>query len=133
MYNYFLLGFGASLLISIIAFCGAYVFKSVVIEDESIVLVFVGMLATIIVVGNYEQVKDIQREFESKVKEVAAIQTMPGIRELYKKMDDAIKSTEPLIRFNTENKKGKETQDDAETKIKLFSDYIDTNKIFISS
>lgn len=71
---------GFSLLISIVAFCGAYIFKDLVVEKESIVLIFIGILATFIVVGNYAQVKDIQRGFESKIKVVAAIQTTPVIK-----------------------------------------------------
>ena len=65
---YFISGF--SLLISIIALCGVFVFKGVVVEKESIVLVFVGILATFIVVGNYAQVKSIEQDFSQKVGEL---------------------------------------------------------------
>ncbi|MDR1221973.1 MAG: hypothetical protein LBL07_03720 [Tannerella sp.] len=54
---------GASFLFSVIAVCGAFVYKDTVIVDESIVLILVGMLATFVVVGNYVQVKDAKDEF----------------------------------------------------------------------
>jgi predicted nuclease with TOPRIM domain len=40
------------------------------LSDDSIVLTFVGVLTTFIVVSNYMQVKDIERKFEEKIKEV---------------------------------------------------------------
>jgi hypothetical protein len=61
---------GFSVLVSIIALCGAFIFKNTVIVEESIVLVFVGALATFVVVGNYMQVQDVKREFGGKVWEV---------------------------------------------------------------
>jgi hypothetical protein len=57
---------GASFLFSIIAICGAFVFKNTVIVDESIVLIFVGIVATFVVVGNYAQVKDIENKFNKE-------------------------------------------------------------------
>lgn len=57
----------ASALISIIALCGAFVYKDTVINEESIVLITVGILATFVVVSNYMQVLEIKREFEMKV------------------------------------------------------------------
>jgi hypothetical protein len=42
--------------------------SSGVVAKESVVLTFVGILATFVVVGNYFQVKDIERSFDEKVK-----------------------------------------------------------------
>ncbi len=39
-------------------------------NDVSLVLAFVGILATFIVVGNYAQVKDIEKKFDDKVKDI---------------------------------------------------------------
>jgi hypothetical protein len=58
---------GFSFLFSIIAVCGAFVHKNTVLENESIVLILVGILATFIVVGNYMQVKDIEGKFEKLI------------------------------------------------------------------
>lgn len=143
---------GFSLLISIIALCGVYVFKGVVVEKESVVLLFVGFLTTFIVIGNYAQVKSIEQDFSQKVgelkhefsekirelnkdfyKKVLLNQTLSIIQELYKKMDDALKNTEPLIRLSQENAKGKEQLRITKEKIQLYSDFIDVNKIFIHS
>jgi hypothetical protein len=55
---------GFSFLFSIIAICGAFVCKNTVIADESIVLLFVGILATIVVVSNYMQVSNIERKVD---------------------------------------------------------------------
>jgi len=63
----------ASLALSITAFfiC-VFPFVTWNVETVSIgiVLGFVGILATFIVVSNYAQVKDIERKFDKKIKEV---------------------------------------------------------------
>lgn len=108
---------GASFLISIIAFCGAFVSKSVVIEKESIVLVFIGVLATFIVVGNYAQVKSIEQDFAKKVdelkedfseqandlklefdKKVFINQNFQEIKEIYKGMLNSIDIANELVK-----------------------------------
>ncbi|MDR1340134.1 MAG: hypothetical protein LBK58_08800 [Prevotellaceae bacterium] len=53
---------GFSFLLSIIAICGAFVFKNTVIVEESIVLISVGILATFVVVSQYIQVKEVKDE-----------------------------------------------------------------------
>lgn len=40
------------------------------LSDNAIVIAFVGIIATFVVVGNYMQVKDIQREFDRKIKDI---------------------------------------------------------------
>ncbi|MBP1638943.1 MAG: hypothetical protein H6Q17_526 [Bacteroidetes bacterium] len=64
--NYWL--FGASILLLIISI--ALNISSFVLTNEAIVLVFVGILATFIVVGNYAQVAEIKKEFQDKIKEI---------------------------------------------------------------
>jgi hypothetical protein len=49
-----------SLLISITAFCGAWVYKGMVIENISLILGFIGVLATFVVISNYAQTKHIE-------------------------------------------------------------------------
>lgn len=130
---YFISGF--SLLISIIALCGVFVFKGVVVEKESIVLVFVGILATFIVVGNYAQVKSIEQDFSQKVgelkhefskeekvlkhefsekvkemklefdKKVLLNQNFSVIQELYKKMVYLISIVEKIVSLPIEKRK----------------------------
>jgi hypothetical protein len=56
---------GFSLLISIFALCGAWLYKDLVINNMSIVLGFIGVLATFIVVGNYLQVIEIKNELKN--------------------------------------------------------------------
>jgi len=43
------------------------------ISDNSVVITFFGILATFVVVGNYMQTKDIQRDFENKLKKVKKV------------------------------------------------------------
>jgi predicted Holliday junction resolvase-like endonuclease len=66
--NWFLWGF-VIILLGAILFSQIEYFK---IKDNyvGLVLGFVGILATFIVVSNYAQVKEIERKFESKVKEI---------------------------------------------------------------
>jgi len=125
---------GVSLLISIIAFCCACISKSVIIEDESLILIFVGILATFVVVGNYAQVKSIEQDFSQKVgelkyefaekvkelkhefdKKVHLNQTILVMKEIYKKMVDSTNIAEELVSrpFNSNEhkeliKRGKE-------------------------
>lgn len=58
-----------ALIIAIVAICCS-VDEDVLINDQSIVLGFVGILATFVVVGNYAQVKDTERKFEKKIEEI---------------------------------------------------------------
>jgi predicted RNase H-like nuclease (RuvC/YqgF family) len=51
-------------------FFGYNIKWNVEIVSTSIILTFVGVLATFVVVSNYAQTKDIQRDFENKVKEI---------------------------------------------------------------
>jgi hypothetical protein len=61
---------GSSIILSIIAICSAFVHKDTIVTNESIVLVFVGILATFIVVSNYLQVRDIKEDFQFRVNEL---------------------------------------------------------------
>jgi len=61
---------GFSALFSIVALCGSFIYKDTVILNESIVLIFVGILATFVVVSNYIQVNSIEKKFDEKIKEV---------------------------------------------------------------
>jgi len=61
---------GFSFLLSIIAICCVFVSNRVVVENQSIILIFVGILATFIVVSNYIQVKEIERKFDREIKEI---------------------------------------------------------------
>jgi len=70
IYTIFFWVSGFSALLSVIAICGIFISKNVVIVNESIVLIFVGILATFVVVSNYAQVKDIERKFEEKAGEI---------------------------------------------------------------
>jgi len=85
-YNVFYWLSGFSFLFSIIALCGAYVYKNIVIVNESIMLIFVGVLATFIVVGNYAQVKDIERKFDDIKSKIHDL-----------KIDDYIKIGNPVL------------------------------------
>jgi hypothetical protein len=57
---------GASILFSIIALCASFVSNRMIISSESVVLFFIGVIATFIVVGNYAQVKDIESRFSER-------------------------------------------------------------------
>ncbi|MDR1760977.1 MAG: hypothetical protein LBR55_00860 [Bacteroidales bacterium] len=59
---YFLIGVIIILLLTIIALH----IECLAINDSSIILAFVGILATFVVISNYTQVKDIERKFENK-------------------------------------------------------------------
>lgn len=61
---------GFSFLFSIIAVCGVFIYEDVVIAKESIVLIFIGILATFVVVGNYAQAKETERKTERKIAEI---------------------------------------------------------------
>ena len=58
-----------ALFVAIMAICCS-VDEDVIINDQSIVLIFVGILATFIVVSNYSQVRDIKEDFTKKIKEL---------------------------------------------------------------
>jgi hypothetical protein len=53
---------GFSCLFSIVAICGVFVCKNTIVEKESIVLTFIGILATFMVISNYIQVNAMQKE-----------------------------------------------------------------------
>jgi len=53
---------GFAFLFSIIALCGVFVNDRLIIRDESIVLVFIGILVTFIVVSNYMQTKNAEQK-----------------------------------------------------------------------
>jgi hypothetical protein len=48
---------------------GCHIGADCVINEESIVLTAVGILATFVVIGNYFQVKDVEKTFEGKLNE----------------------------------------------------------------
>lgn len=50
---------------------GCFIDERVVINNESIVLVFVGILATFVVVGNYAQVLTIKNDFSKNIEELS--------------------------------------------------------------
>jgi hypothetical protein len=50
---------GAALVISVAAFCGAWLHKGLVVENISIVLSVIGVLATFVIVGNFAQTNAI--------------------------------------------------------------------------
>ena len=81
-----------SFLMSIIAICGAFILKDVVIVNESIVLIFVGILTTIIVVSNYMQVYTAKQEFEKKAIELQ--QKIDNLGSIDDKIEQAKKSIE---------------------------------------
>lgn len=58
-----------SLICSFIAICGLFISKDVIIHKESIVLTFIGILATFVVVSNYVQIKEIKDSHEEFRKE----------------------------------------------------------------
>jgi hypothetical protein len=64
---------GFSFLLSIIAICGAFICKNTVIVEESIVLTFVGILATFVVVSNYSQVHSIENKVNSYINSIQSI------------------------------------------------------------
>ncbi|MDR3226739.1 MAG: hypothetical protein LBT56_03610, partial [Prevotellaceae bacterium] len=74
---------GFSFLFSLIAICGAFFYKNTVLTNESIVLIFVGILATFVVVSNYIQVKSIEDRTE---KQINSLQVQ--IDEFENKLDD---------------------------------------------
>ena len=141
---------GISLFISIVALCGAYVSKNMVVEDESIVLIFVGILATFVVVGNYAQVKSIEQDFSEKVgelkfdfsekvkelkhefdKKVLFNQTLSIMQELYKKMDDAVRIAEGLI--PQPYSKRKEMIEEGKENTNTFINFLNINRLILPS
>jgi uncharacterized protein YdcH (DUF465 family) len=86
---------GFSLLFSLIAVCGAFVYKDTVLVEESIVLILVGALATFVVVGNYIQTQGIEREFYKKI-EASKIVFESEIKDLKGKFEENIKITDKL-------------------------------------
>jgi len=62
-----------AIFISIITLCGVFVCKDIVIVNESIMLIFVGVIATFIVVSNYAQVKSIEDKFEKSIDKISEI------------------------------------------------------------
>ncbi len=58
-----------SFIFSLIAICGLLIAKDVIIHKESIVLTFIGILATFVVVSNYVQIKEIKNSHEEFRKE----------------------------------------------------------------
>jgi len=85
--------FGISLIL-----LGASLFLNVshtVITNESIVLVFVGIIATFIVVGNYAQVTEIRNNTHSQIKDLE-LNTKYKIDELNKLYDKMTETSEKL-------------------------------------
>lgn len=95
--------FGISLIL-----LGASIFLNIshiVITNESIVLVFVGILATFIVVSNYAQVIDIRDNTNKQIKELESRtqKKIDDLNKLYNEMNEAsnrIKKIEKDMDFN---------------------------------
>lgn len=66
---------GISIVSSGIAIC-CYISDTVVTNNESVVLIFVGILVTIIVLGNVAQVNAIKKEMEKEIQKVKERQDM---------------------------------------------------------
>ncbi len=143
---YFVSGF--SFLISIIALCSACISKSVVIEKESIVLVFIGLLSTFIVVGNFAQVKSIEQDFAKKVdelkkdfseqandlklefdKKVFINQNFQEIKEIYKEMAESIGLVEKLL--STPNNKRSVLYEEGKKHLNGYSILLKINKFVL--
>lgn len=141
---------GFSLFISIIALCGAYIYKGVIIEKESVVLLFVGFLTTFIVIGNYAQVKSIEQDFSQKVGElnhefsekvkelknefdekVLLNQTFSVIKELYEKLADLNLITEELI--SSRNDKRKELVERGKQNTSEYINLLNINRFILPS
>jgi hypothetical protein len=74
----------------------------IIIDNQNIVLGFIGIIATFVVVGNYFQVKEIEGKFESKTKEIE--------RQFEKKVEDIetkTKEIEGKFESKTEDIEGK--------------------------
>lgn len=82
--NYFAWGVVIILILGIILFNSIPVISNP--NDISLVLSFVGILATFIVVGNYLQVKDVEKKFDESIKIVE------------KKLDESIKKSEDITK-----------------------------------
>ncbi len=65
---YWILGF--SILVNIISLAFHFFNRSIICSDQSIVLVFIGILATFIVIGNYTQVKNLENEFTKTINNI---------------------------------------------------------------
>ncbi len=65
---YWILGF--SILVNIISLAFHFLNRSIICSDQSIVLVFIGILATFIVIGNYAQVKNLENEFKKTINDI---------------------------------------------------------------
>ena len=154
---------GISFLMSSIAFCYACVSRKVIIDDESIVLIFVGILATFVVVGNYAQVKSIEQDFSQKVgelkyefdkksqeqknefsekikelnrdfgKKVLLSQTLSIINELYKKMVDSVSKAEGLISEPYSSIKRKEMIEKGKDSKNAFISFLNINRLILPS
>jgi len=61
---------GGSIVFWGLAICSFKFFSFGIIDPQGIVLVFVGILATFVVVSNYAQVLTIKQDFESKITEI---------------------------------------------------------------
>jgi len=97
-YNLFYWLAGFAFLFSIIALCGVYVYKNVVVVNESIVLIFVGVLATFIVVGNYIQVIIIEKKFDEKI-EIIKREFNRKTQEVYRKFNKIEKETQTALDY----------------------------------
>lgn len=92
----FLSSIGLLLVVIVIAFSCLFFFICLNdqyhfgISGDGIVLTFVGALATFIVVGNYMQVKDIERKFESKTRDLSnkIDRTESTLEKKYRDADD---------------------------------------------
>lgn len=59
---------GSAILLSIISLSANFIDNSIIVSDQSIVLIFIGILATFVVIGNYMQVKETENRFKEKLK-----------------------------------------------------------------
>jgi len=64
--NYWLLG----LVLVLFTIDIAIKISSSIITNESIVIIFIGILATFVVISNYAQTKAIKDDLENKIKEI---------------------------------------------------------------
>jgi hypothetical protein len=93
--NFWLLGIGLILL-------GASLFLNIshtIITNESVVLAFIGVLATFIVVGNYAQVTEIRNDTKNQIKDLET-KTQTKIDEL-NKLYEKIKEIEINTNYNS--------------------------------
>lgn len=83
-----------------------------VLTNESIVLTFIGILATFIVVGNYAQVSEIKNEFSSKINDIRI--DKEAIEETKKEIEQA---KEEIEKTKKEIEQAKEEIEQAKTDI----------------